>query len=144
MPCNNRPLLRLLHMLQLTKTQRKRANRQQKAAMQLSGSSPDSPSPMANASSAPAPTSGAQLQVCPLTNPTLIISCALNAYQHMCASKAYQHMCACALLLNDSKCCCLIVLHLTHRRLCTSIIKPVSLDHIIGSKHLVACDCLSC
>jgi len=63
-------------MMQLTKGQKKKAKRQQKAAMQLTGSSPEAPSPMDGASSAPATTSGAELQVCPLSNFALIIPCA--------------------------------------------------------------------
>ena len=55
-------------MLQMTKSQRKKAKKQQKAAMQLTQSSPNSPSTRDGASSASTTTSGAELQVCPLTN----------------------------------------------------------------------------
>ena len=63
-------------MLQMTKGQRKKAKKQQKAVVQLTESMPAAPSPMDAASSAPATTSGAELQVCPLTNFALDISCA--------------------------------------------------------------------
>ncbi len=67
-------------MLQVSKAATKKAKKQQKAAMQLTASKeaspPDVSSAMDGASSAPATTSGAQLQVCPLTNLALIISCA--------------------------------------------------------------------
>ena len=65
--------------VQVSKAAKKKAKRQQKAAMQLTASKEASPalsSVMAGASSAPVTTSGAQLQVCPLTNLALIISCA--------------------------------------------------------------------
>ncbi|KAL0051798.1 hypothetical protein WJX82_002306 [Trebouxia sp. C0006] len=48
---------------EMTKSQRKKAKKQQKAAMQLTQSSPDSPSTRDGASSAPTTTSGAELQV---------------------------------------------------------------------------------
>ncbi len=63
-------------MLQMTKGQRKKAKKQQKAVVQLTQSMPAAPSAMEGTSSAPATTSGAELQVCPLTNLALIISCA--------------------------------------------------------------------
>ena len=55
-------------MLQMTKSQKKKAKKQQEAAMQLTESSPEVLSPMEGASSAPTTTSGAELQVCPLIN----------------------------------------------------------------------------
>ena len=67
-------------MLQITKGQRKKAKKQQKAVVQLTESTPAAPSPMDGASSAPATTSGAELQVCPLTNFALIIVCAFAGH----------------------------------------------------------------
>ena len=58
-------------MLQMTKGQRKTAKKQQNAVVQLTESTPASP--MDGASSVPATTSGAELQVCPLTNFALIM-----------------------------------------------------------------------
>ena len=55
-------------MLQMSKSQKKKANKQQKAAMQLAESPPEALSPMDGANPAPASTSGAELQVCSLTN----------------------------------------------------------------------------
>ena len=70
--------------MQLTKSQKKKAKKQQKPAVQLTESSLDVPSAMDAASSAPGPTLGAELQVCPLSNLALITSCAsaecLSAY----------------------------------------------------------------
>ena len=60
-------------MLQMTKSQRKKAKKQQKAVVQLTESSPEALAPMEGASSAPATTSGAELQVCPLCNLALIV-----------------------------------------------------------------------
>ena len=54
-------------MLQISKSQKKKAKKQQKAAMQLAESAPEALSPMDGASPALASTSGAELQVCSLT-----------------------------------------------------------------------------
>ncbi|KAL0052146.1 hypothetical protein WJX82_008512 [Trebouxia sp. C0006] len=53
-------------VLQMSKAAKKKAKKQRKAAMQITAvteASPEAPSPMAGASSAPAPTSGTDLQV---------------------------------------------------------------------------------
>jgi hypothetical protein len=68
-------------MLQMTKSQRKKAKKQQKAAMQLTQSSLDSPSTRDCASSAPTTTSGAELQVCPLIN--LLLTRLRNLLLHL-------------------------------------------------------------
>jgi hypothetical protein len=47
---------------------------------------------------------------------------------------------ACALLLNDSMCFCLTMLHLTGRRLCNIIIESRFLDNTVGLKHHLRCD----
>ena len=52
-------------MLQMTKGQRKKAKKQQRAVVQLTDSTPAAASAMGGASLAPATTSGAELQVCP-------------------------------------------------------------------------------
>jgi len=59
----------------MSKAAKKKAKKQRKAAMQLT-ETPEAPSPMNGASSAPATISGAELQVCPLTNLALNMSCA--------------------------------------------------------------------
>jgi len=63
----------------MSKAAKKKAKKQRKAAMQVTAvtkTSPEAPSPVDHASSASSRTSGAELQVCPLTNLALIISCA--------------------------------------------------------------------
>jgi len=73
--------------VQVSKAAKKKAKRQQKAAMQLTAieeASAAAPSPMEGTSSAPAATSGAELQVCPLTNLSLILSCAFAGHCSVC------------------------------------------------------------
>ncbi len=82
--------LEMAAMLQMTKGQRKKAKKQQKAAMQLTQSSPDLSSPTHSASSAPAPASGAHLQVCPPTNSALCLALLLTTVQHVCRAIHYQ------------------------------------------------------
>ena len=117
-------------MLQLTKGQKKKAKKQQKAAMQLTESSPDSPSPMANASSASSPTSGTELQVCPPHQPCSDhILCFCLPLSSICPTLS---LTACTMfrVIHHQSSSVLVgmQLHLDHKQCCA----PASLAHHHG------------